>query len=289
MATARRATLDVCNLWLAAGFLGIVYETGPNLLPVSIRGRWCGREEGAGLRLAARALLSCHMPRLFTSAETAVWSPRAEHLPSRGAAGRPWSVWVREGVLVRQSSTLAARVASLPALLSKQQAAALTPCQGSPAGTCFLGSAFCYPPRPSPTPSGATALERKRQRAHPDLPSQSGDPAYVRHQLMRSPLPASPPRALALVLSMVLLPLPTWARVLVLSLVLALLPEMRFRSGSSLPMNSPGNIPRATPYPRPSRGWSGYLEWVLSFPQGLSLARVFRVKCLRWYRWLFFS
>lgn len=174
-------------------------------------GRWAasrGRSEALrgwestaeGLRLSAGAKAATR-PGLFTSAETASWSPRAEHFPSRGEAGRPGECECLETNWCVRAVVLTA-LPPYPPLSRQRLQPQLRAFWDPPAAT----------PRPLRTQCGAVAPEGEPWRAHPDLPDQAGDPAYVRRQLIKSPLPASRPERRALAPSVVLPPLPDRAR-----------------------------------------------------------------------------
>lgn len=163
------ATPDVCHLWPVAAFRGGgACESGPNLrqrAPVRAGVVSCGssealrgwESEGEGLRLAARARLSCHVPKALH-----LWSPPAEHL-SRGGEAGPRSVWVPREGLVRQSSGPRAWAPTLPSFCSGS-AAASTPRWGSHvSGTCLLRF-----PAPSPALPGL-----RLRRASAGAPTRS--------------------------------------------------------------------------------------------------------------------
>lgn len=186
------ATPDVCNLWPVARFEGRACETRPNLLPMSIWGSWSGAEEGVGLQAAAgpkpseagkaepRGCVSqpgppkaATCPGVFTSAETAGWSPRAEHFPRRGGAGRPGECERLERNGCVRAGVLAAWPPHPP--LSRVRAAA--------SAARFLGPACCSSP-PPPHPVWGRSSRGGTLARPPRPPSSDWGPACVRRQLI---------------------------------------------------------------------------------------------------------
>lgn len=137
-----------------------------------------------------------------------------------------------------RAAVLAARPPFPPLSPAAAAGCNLSSVLGKPSRDLLSRSCLLLFARPFPAPSGAAAPapESECWRAHPDLSYRAGDPAYVRHQLIRLPrargsrrqrwrCPRCCPRPSALGL--------------VLSMVLSLLPEMSSPGGTSLPKNFP--------------------------------------------------
>lgn len=167
-----------------------------------------GRSEvlgGWGLRLSARARLRAARPRRFASAETQQFVSLESSVPqvsgtSSAAPGRVAAE--RAGASAQWFSPR-----GLPARPFLPAAAAACG-RNSVLGEARQGPAFCSAPAPSRPVWGRGPAERVLARP-PDPSYQTGEPAYVKHQLMRPPL--GPERA-ALALSRVLPAVPAPAR-----------------------------------------------------------------------------
>lgn len=180
--------------------------------------------EGEGLRLAARARLSCHVPKALHLLSPQPSISQGEEKLGLGACGCQEKGWCGRAVVLARG---------LPPCPPSAAAALLPQLRAGEA--TFLGLAFCdSPPPPQPSRgcgSGERVLARPPGPALSSWGSSLGEASAEKS--------ASRPEGAALALSLVLPAVPARERApsVVLSVVLPLVPELSSPSETSLPVN----------------------------------------------------